>query len=175
MTCYISRRKGSNFIRICIVAGYQYIKKQTLNIRFSMLLIYTKSQMMIVWQNSGFKKWLPQIINSNSTSWWDTVWHVQWCKNKPSRNFVCDLKELTIPCWCSDTISRFVRPVPQLSMICNVTIHWLDSRWGFKLTALNQQCLTSKNHFFLTTVTHIIWKIIRKITSYCRKISDKKD
>ena len=32
-----------------------------------------------------------------------------------------------------------------------------------------------KNHFFLIIVIHIIWTIIRKITSYCRKISDKKD
>ena len=96
-------------------------------------------------------------------------------KISPVETLCVILKGLTIPCWCSDTISRFVRHAPQLSMICNVTIHWLDSRWGFKLTALNQQCLTSKNHFFVTTVTHIIWKIIRKITSYCWKISDKKD
>ena len=35
--------------------------------------------------------------------------------------------------------------VPQLSMICNETIHWLDSEWGFKLTDLNQQWLTPQN------------------------------
>ena len=55
------------------------------------------------------------------------------------------LKRLAFPCRCSDMMPRFARPVPQLSMICNETIHWLDSRWGFKLTDLNQQWLTPQN------------------------------
>ena len=43
-------------------------KNRDLNIGFTMLLIYTKSQMIIVWQNSGFRKKHPQISNSTSTS-----------------------------------------------------------------------------------------------------------
>ena len=42
-------------------------------------------------------------------------------------------------CRYSNMMARFVRPVPQLSMIFNESIHWLDSRWEFKLTHLNQQ------------------------------------
>ena len=38
-------------------------------IGFTMLLIYTKSQMMIVWQNSGFKKNdILRLVISTSTS-----------------------------------------------------------------------------------------------------------
>ena len=55
------------------------------------------------------------------------------------------LKRLAFPCRYSDMMLRFARPVPQVSMIYNKTIHWLDSRWGFKLTDLNQQWLTPKN------------------------------
>ena len=55
------------------------------------------------------------------------------------------LKRLAFPCRYSDMVPRFARPVPQLSMICNETIHWLDSRWRFKLTDFNQQWLTPLN------------------------------
>ena len=55
------------------------------------------------------------------------------------------LKRLAFPCRYSDMMPRFARPVPQLSMICNETIHWLDSRWGFKLADLNQQWLILKS------------------------------
>ena len=55
------------------------------------------------------------------------------------------LKGLAFPCRYSDMMPRFGRPVPQLSMICNETIHWLGSRWGFKLSDLNQQWLTPQN------------------------------
>ena len=49
------------------------------------------------------------------------------------------LKRLAFPCRYSDMMPRFARPLPQLSMICNETIHWLESRWGFILIDLNQQ------------------------------------
>ena len=65
------------------------------------------------------------------------------------------LKRLAFPCRYSDMMLRFARPVPQLSMIYNKTIHWLDSRWGFKLTNLNQQWLTPKN---LTSFTNSIYQ-----------------
>ena len=52
------------------------------------------------------------------------------------------LKRLAFPFWYSDMMHGFARPVPQLSMICNETIHWLDSRCGFKLMGWNQQWLT---------------------------------
>ena len=55
------------------------------------------------------------------------------------------LKRLAFPCRYSDMMPRFARPVPQLSMICNETIHWLDSTWGFKLTDFNHQWLTPLN------------------------------
>ena len=47
------------------------------------------------------------------------------------------LKRLAFPCRYSDMMPRFARPVPQLSMTCHKNIHWLDSRWGFKLIDLN--------------------------------------
>ena len=43
-------------------------KNRDLNIGFTMLLIYTKSQMIIVWQNSDVRKKHPQLSNSTSTS-----------------------------------------------------------------------------------------------------------
>ena len=68
------------------------------------------------------------------------------------------LKRLAFPCWYSDMMPRFARPVPQLYMIHIETIHWRDSRWGrwgFKLTDLNQQWLTSQNLMsFANSVYH---------------------
>ena len=55
------------------------------------------------------------------------------------------LKRLAFPSRYSDMVPRFVRPVPQLSMICNKTLHWLDSIWGLKLTDSNHQWLTPLN------------------------------
>ena len=55
------------------------------------------------------------------------------------------LKRLAFPCRYSDMMPRFARPVPQLSMICNETIHWLDSRSRVRLTDLNQHWLTPQN------------------------------
>ena len=55
------------------------------------------------------------------------------------------LKRLAFPCRYSDMMPRFARPIPELYMIRNKTIHWRGSRWGFKLTDLNQQWLTSQN------------------------------
>ena len=59
------------------------------------------------------------------------------------------LKRLAFPCQYSDMMLRFARPVPQLTMISNKTIRWLDSRWGFKLTDLNQQWFTPQNLILL--------------------------
>ena len=59
------------------------------------------------------------------------------------------LKRLAFPCRYSDMMLRFARPVPQLTMISNKTIRWLDSRWGFKLTDLNQQWFTPQNLILL--------------------------
>ena len=58
------------------------------------------------------------------------------------------LKRLAFPCRYSDMTSRFVRPVPQLSMICNKTIHWLNSSWRFKFSDLNQHWLSPQNLMF---------------------------
>ena len=74
----------------------------------------------------------------------DTVWHVQWFKSSMVEALCVILKRLAFPCRYSDMMPRFARPVPQLTMISNETIHWLDSRWG--LTDLNQRWLTPQNH-----------------------------
>ena len=65
------------------------------------------------------------------------------------------LKMLAFLCRYSDMMLRFARSVPQLIMICNETIHWLDSKWRLQLTDLNQQWLTLQN---LMSFAHSIYQ-----------------
>ena len=58
---------------------------------------------------------------------------------------MCDFKKACFSMSIFYMMPRFARPVTQLRMTCNEIIHWFDSRWGFKLTDLNQQWLTPQN------------------------------
>ena len=97
----------------------------------------------VVWKNSGFKKNdIPRLVTALQLP--DEI---QCGMNNYLRVSFIEalcviLKRLAFPFWYSDMMHGFARPVPQLSMICNETIHWLDSRCGFKLMGWNQQWLT---------------------------------
>ena len=117
-----------------------------MNIGFTMYLIYTKSQKMIVWKNSGFKKMtFPGLVTALQLP--DAIQCGMYNDLRVSSvEALCViLKRLAFPSRYSDMVPRFARPVPQLSMICNKTLHWLGSRWGLKLTDFNHQWLTPLN------------------------------
>ena len=52
------------------------------------------------------------------------------------------LHRLAYPCRYFDMIPRFGRAVPQLSMIFNQTIDFIDLNWGHFLQTMNQQWLS---------------------------------
>ena len=101
---------------------------------------------MIVWKNSGFKKMtFPGLVTALQLP--DAIQCGMYNDLRVSSvEALCViLKRLAFPSRYSDMVPRFARPVPQLSMICNKTLHWLGSRWGLKLTDFNHQWLTPLN------------------------------
>ena len=105
-----------------------------MNIGFTMRLIQTKSQMMIVWKNSGFKKNdIPRLVTALQLP--DEIQcGIYHDLRVSSVEALCvTLKRLAFPCRYSDMMPRFARPVPQLSMICNETIYLLDSKMGIQI------------------------------------------
>lgn len=55
------------------------------------------------------------------------------------------LKRFAYPCRYLDMISRFGRSVPELCIITNHTMNFIFDRWGFLLSSMNQQWLSSAN------------------------------
>ena len=47
------------------------------------------------------------------------------------------LERLAYPCCYSDIISRFGRPVPEISMMTNVVLDWIYNEHGHQLTHFN--------------------------------------
>ena len=101
--------------------------------------------MVIMWQNSGYKNDILRLVTALQLP--DKIQCGMYNDLRVSSvEALCViLKRLAFPCRYSDMMPRFARPVPQLSMICNETIHWLDSRSRVRLTDLNQHWLTPQN------------------------------
>ena len=64
----------------------------------------------------------------------------------PAMEGLCfTLRRLAYPCRYSDLISRFARPVPELSVIFNHTVDFIYNNWGHLLSSFNQPWL-SREH-----------------------------
>ena len=55
------------------------------------------------------------------------------------------LRRLAYPCRYGDLIPRFGRPVPQLSMLCNIVIDHIFHQFGHLLSSFDQQWLSREN------------------------------
>ena len=51
------------------------------------------------------------------------------------------LRRLTYPCCCSDLIPCFRRPVPELSMIDNIVLHYIYNIHGHRISQWNHKIL----------------------------------
>lgn len=65
------------------------------------------------------------------------------------------LRRFAYPCRYEDLVSRFARPVPQLSMVVNETMDLLYARFGHLLSCLNQPWLSQTN---LVEFSHSIYR-----------------
>lgn len=65
------------------------------------------------------------------------------------------LSRIAYPCRYFNMISRFGRAVPQLSMIFNQTIDFIDSNWGHLLQNMNQPWLTPGNLMLFANAIHM--------------------
>ena len=63
------------------------------------------------------------------------------------------LRRLAYPCRYSDLISRFARPVPELSVIFSHTLNYIYDNWGHLLSSFNQPWLSQeKLRYYADTI-----------------------
>ena len=65
------------------------------------------------------------------------------------------LSRLAYPCRYFDMMPRFGRAVPQLSMIFNQTIDYIDGNWGHLLRNMNQPWLSPGNLMLFANAIHM--------------------